>query len=125
MRAKRRVLRSILALGIVAAAAGALPAPSAGAATQGPSATTYISLNKLLGEVRAATEAKRELPDALRYLSGIAQLRYVFVFPEDHDLVLAGTSEPFDATNKLQPIGKLTGRPVMHLDDLVTALRSA
>src|SRR4029079_8266939 len=39
MRAKRRVLRSILALGIVAAAAGALPAPSAGAATQGPSAT--------------------------------------------------------------------------------------
>jgi ABC-type phosphate transport system substrate-binding protein len=39
MRAKRRMLRSILALGIVAAAAGALPAPSAGAATQGPSAT--------------------------------------------------------------------------------------
>lgn len=90
---------------------------------QGPSATTYVSLGKLLAEVRASIEAKRDLPDSLRCLSGITQLRYVFVFPEEHDLVLAGTSEPFDATNKLQPIGKLTGRPVMHFDDLVTALR--
>jgi ABC-type phosphate transport system substrate-binding protein len=39
MRAKRRMLRSILALGIVAAAAVAMPAWSAGAAPQGPSAT--------------------------------------------------------------------------------------
>ena len=39
MRAKRRMLRSILALGIVAAAAVAMPAWSAGAATHGPSAT--------------------------------------------------------------------------------------
>jgi ABC-type phosphate transport system substrate-binding protein len=39
MHAKRRMLRSILALGIVAAAAVAMPAWSAGAATHGPSAT--------------------------------------------------------------------------------------
>jgi hypothetical protein len=84
---------------------------------------TYLSLGKLLGEVRSHVEAKRELPDAVRYLSGITQLRYVFVFPDEHDLVIAGTSEPFDATNRLQPTGKVTGRPVMHLDDLVTALR--
>jgi hypothetical protein len=97
------------------------------ALTQPPKsqALTYVSLNKLFAEVKSHAESKRELPENLRYLSGITQLRYVFVFPDDHDLVIAGTSEPFDSSNKLQPVGKVTGRPVLHLDDLVTALRLA
>jgi hypothetical protein len=90
---------------------------------QAPGAITYVSLGKLLAEARSHVEAKRPLPDSLRYLSGLTQLRYVFVFPDEHDLVIAGTSEPIDASNKLQPTGKLTGRPVLHFDDLVTALR--
>jgi hypothetical protein len=84
---------------------------------------TYVSLAKLFAEVRSHVEAKQELPERLRHLSGLTQVRYVFLFPEEHDIVIAGASEPVDATNKCQPIGKLTARPVMHLDDLVTALR--
>jgi hypothetical protein len=85
---------------------------------------TYVSLPRLLAEVRSLSEQKKELPDDLRYLSGLTQIRYVFVYPEEHDLVLAGPSEAFDATVKTEPHGKVTGRPVMHLDDLVTALRN-
>jgi hypothetical protein len=85
---------------------------------------TYISLPRLFDEVRSLVEAKREIPDNLRYLSGLTQIRYVFVYPEEHDLVIAGMSEPFDASIQTEPHGKVTGRPVLHLDDLVTALRN-
>jgi hypothetical protein len=85
---------------------------------------TYVSLSRLFAEVKSLTEQKKEIPDSVRYLSGLTQIRYVFVFPEEHDLIIAGPSEEFDAShNKAEPTGKLTGRPVMHLDDLITALR--
>jgi hypothetical protein len=86
---------------------------------------TYVSLPRLFAEVQSLTSQKKELPDNLRYLSGMTQIRYVFVYPEEHDLIIAGPSELFDAsTNKSQPSGKVTGRPVLHLDDLIVALRS-
>jgi hypothetical protein len=85
---------------------------------------TYVSLPRLFAEVQSLTEQKKELSDNLRYLSGLTQIRYVFVYPDEHDLVIAGPSEAFDASIKTEPHGKVTGRPVLHLDDLVTALRS-
>jgi hypothetical protein len=85
---------------------------------------TYVSLPRLFAEVRSLSEQKKEIPDDLRFLSGLTQIRYVFVYPEEHDLVIAGPSEAFDATFKTEPHGKVTGRPVLHLDDLVTALRN-
>src|SRR6266568_2772637 len=36
---------------------------------------TYISLPRLLAEVQSVTEQKKELPDNLRYLSGLTQIR--------------------------------------------------
>ncbi len=88
-------------------------------------ALTYVSLPRVIEQVKALTEAGKEIPDDLKYLSGLTQVRYVFVFPQEKDLVIAGTSEPFDAANRLNPMGKFTGRPVLHLEDLVTALRIA
>jgi len=84
---------------------------------------TYISLSKAFAELQSLTSQKKEIPENLKYLSGLTQIRYVFVYPEEHDLIIAGPSESFDATNKAQPTGKITGRPVLHLDDLITALR--
>jgi hypothetical protein len=85
---------------------------------------TYVSLPKTFEELRAIVEKKEQIPDKLHYLSGLTQIRYVFVYPDEHDLVLAGVSEGFEANAKAaQPFGKVTGRPVIHLDDLVTALR--
>jgi hypothetical protein len=85
---------------------------------------TYVSLPRVLAEVKKLVEAGKEIPADLRYLSGLTQIRYVFVYPDDHDLIIAGPSEPYDATLATEPFGKVTGRPVLHLDDLVTALRN-
>src|SRR3954465_10821164 len=42
---------------------------------------TYVSLPRLFAEVQSLTEQKKELSDNIRYLSGLTQIRYVFVYP--------------------------------------------
>jgi hypothetical protein len=84
----------------------------------------YVSLPRLFAEARRTLEAKKPLPAELRYLGGMARLRYVFVYPDAKDIVIAGPAEPVDARESYRPLGRITGRPVLHLDDLVTALRS-
>jgi hypothetical protein len=84
----------------------------------------YVSLPRLLAKAQAAAEAGQPVPDDLRYFGGMTQIRYVFAFPGEHDLVLAGPAEAWDAANPLEPVGKTSGRPVLQLDDLIVALRT-
>ena len=84
---------------------------------------TYVSLAKLQEQLKAMPSGEKELPEAVKYLSGLTAVRYVFIYPDEHDIVIAGPSEEINAANKLAPVGKLTGRPVLHLDDLVVSLR--
>ena len=83
----------------------------------------YISLPRIFAEARKLREKGEALPADLRFLGGIVRLKYVFVFPEEKDLVIAGPAEPFDVDVAYRPLGRYTGRPVLQLDDLVTALR--
>lgn len=83
-----------------------------------------VSLPRLFAEARGLLESGKALPSDLRHLGGMTRLRYVFVHPESKDLVIAGPAEPVDARESYRPLGRITGRPVLHLDDLVTALRS-
>jgi hypothetical protein len=84
----------------------------------------YVSLPRLFQEARRILEGGGALPPELRTLGGLTRLRYVFVFPESKDLVIAGPSEPVDAGLSFRPLGRISGRPVLQLDDLVTALRA-
>lgn len=84
----------------------------------------YVSLPRILAEARKCVEKNQPIPDSLRYLGGLVKIQYLFVYPEEGDLVLAGRAEPFEAKRRYRPIGQKTGRPVLHLDDLVTALRA-
>jgi hypothetical protein len=84
----------------------------------------YVSLPRLFAEARRSIERGKGLPSDLRYLGGLTRLQYVFVYPDSKDLVVAGPSEPVDAREAYRPLGKITGRPVLHLEDLVTALRA-
>jgi len=83
-----------------------------------------ISLPRLFAEARRLREAGKPLPDEMRYLGGMTRLQYVFVYPDEKDLVIAGPAEPFDAKVAYRPLGRISGRPVLHLDDLVVALRA-
>jgi hypothetical protein len=83
----------------------------------------YISLPQLFAEAKAILDKGEELPDRIRFLGGMVKLQYVFIYPDENDLVIAGPCEPFEAGDGFRPLGQVTGRPVLHLDDLVTALR--
>ena len=85
----------------------------------------YVSLPKLFADARGALDAGRELPPEVRHLGGLTRIDYILVYPEERDLVLAGPAEEVDDANPLQPCGRLTGRPIVQFDDLVTALRMA
>jgi hypothetical protein len=84
----------------------------------------YVSLPRLFAEARRILEGGKPLPPDLRYFGGLTRLQYVFVFPESKDLVIAGPAEPVDARESFRPLGRISGRPVLQLDDLVTALRA-
>lgn len=90
----------------------------------------YVSLPKLFAQVRALREAKKDIPEELRYLGGLTQIRYVFVYPDDKDLIIAGPAEPWTVMRQADdPVeyafGTRTGRPILQLDDLIVAMRTA
>lgn len=82
----------------------------------------YVSLPSVFREVTALRQAGQPIPEKLRYLSGITRLRYVFVYPEQGDLVISGPREPIDTTHPDRPVGTISGRPVLQLGDLLTAM---
>jgi hypothetical protein len=84
----------------------------------------YISLPRIFAEAKKAMDEGKPLPDSVRFLGGLTRIQYVFVYPEEKDLVIAGPAEPFDAADAFRPLGKITGRPVLQLDDLVIVLRA-
>jgi hypothetical protein len=99
-------------------------APATGAAGNRKAEWLYVSLPGALGEWRAAKEAGREAAADVRYLKGLMQIQDVFIYPAEHDIVLAGPAEPFKADNPLEPVGTITGRPVVQLEDVIVALRA-
>jgi hypothetical protein len=63
------------------------------------------------------------LPEEVRFLAGIQRIQYIFVYPEDNDIVLAGPGEGWELDENANVVGITTGRPVLQLDDLLVALR--
>ncbi len=84
-----------------------------------------ISLRRLEAAITAQLETGKPLADDIRYLAGLQQIRYVFVYPDEHDVVLAGPGEGWKVGPQGEIIGATSGRPVLLLDDLIVALRSA
>ena len=85
----------------------------------------YISLPRLTPLIKEMQLREKPVPEEYRYLGGLTQIRYVLAYPEEHELVIVGPAEPWDTTNPVEPIGKITGRPIIQLDDLIAAMRTA
>ncbi len=84
-----------------------------------------ISLRKLEQAIAAYVREKKPLADEMRYLAGLQEIRYVFVDPQHRDIILAGPGEGWTVDKKGTVVGVGSGRPVMLLDDLLVALRTA
>ncbi len=84
-----------------------------------------VSLRRLEAAVDARLKSGKPLPEEIRHLAGLQQVRYVFVDPEQQDIVLAGPAEGWTVDARGFVIGRTSGRPVLLLDDLLVALRAA
>ena len=78
-----------------------------------------------LAEVVGKLAGQPQLPDEVRFLAGLQRVEYVLVYPEQNDIVLVGYGEGWKVDERGNVVGATTGRPVMQLDDLLVALRTA
>lgn len=83
-----------------------------------------ISLRGLQDAVRRELQTGEAIPVEMQMLAGLQRVEYVFVYPERNDIVLAGPAEPWIVREDASVVGRTTGRPVLQLSDLITALRS-
>jgi len=85
----------------------------------------FVSLKQLESEVAAARAAGKDVPEAVRYMAGLQRVKYVLVYPEKQDIVLAGPAEGWKVDSLGCVVGATSNRPVLTLDDLMVALRVA
>ncbi|WP_145287209.1 DUF1598 domain-containing protein [Pirellulimonas nuda] len=85
----------------------------------------FVSLKGLEQQIAECREAGRPLPDAVRYCAGLLRVKYVLVYPERNDIVLAGPAEGWKVDRLGNTVGETTNRPVLFLEDLIVGLRAA
>ena len=84
-----------------------------------------VSLRGLESAIADAVQNQQgALPDAVKYLAGLQRIQYVFVYPEQNDIILAGPGEGWTLDDKANVVGVKTGQPVLLLDNLLSALRA-
>lgn len=92
--------------------------------TPGNPSLTYLSLPRALDQWKSAKDAGTDPPADVRFLKGLTRIQNVFIYPDQHDIVIAGPAEPLRTDNPLQPLGTLSNRPALHLEDMISALRA-
>lgn len=82
-----------------------------------------ISLPRLEREIQLRQAAGQPLDDEMLVLAGLERIRYVILYPDSGDLVLAGPAGDWMLDRENRLVGVNSGRPVVQLDDLVVVLR--
>jgi hypothetical protein len=84
-----------------------------------------ISLRALEAAIRQSLDTQKPLAEEMLVLGGLQQVRYVLAYPEQKDIVLVGPADGWKVDARGNVVGATNGRPVMLLDDLLVALRTA
>jgi hypothetical protein len=89
-----------------------------------PSPLRKISLNRLEAAFKQRQDTGLPVSEEMKYLAGLTRLQFVFYYPDTKDIVIAGPAEGWmpDQAGRVRGLNSL--RPVIELDDLVTALRA-
>ncbi len=83
-----------------------------------------VSLPRLERQILHRLAAGRTLDDEIQCLAGLERIRYVFVYPESGDLVVAGPAALWKReADRLLAVE--SGFPLLRLDDLIVLLRQA
>src|SRR5262245_36749751 len=83
-----------------------------------------ISLVQLEAACEEFARDRTHVTSEMQYLAGLQRIDYVFVYPEEKDIVIAGPAEGYLVDNFGRAVGVTTGRPALRLDDLMVALRT-
>ena len=83
-----------------------------------------VSLTRLEKAVAQRLEEGQAIPETMAQLAGLSQVKFVFVYPESNEIVIAGPANGWSYDRQGQPISLNDGRPTLQLDDLVTVLRT-
>ncbi len=83
-----------------------------------------VSLRRLEAAVAARLKAGESIPETMRRLAGLTRIQYVFYYPDEREIVLAGPAEGWKYGSDGRAVGVESGEPLMQLDDLVVMLRS-
>lgn len=83
----------------------------------------YVSLPRLEREMARRQAAQQAFDPAMLTLAGLRRVRYVFVYPQSGDLVLAGPAGDWSVDKEGHIVATDTQEPVVRLDDLLVILR--
>lgn len=87
------------------------------------SALRFVSLPRLEREIARRQAAHEPLEPAMLTLAGLQRVRYVFVYPDSGDIVLAGPAGDWRVDDERRIVSSRTDQPVVRLDDLLVLLR--
>jgi hypothetical protein len=83
-----------------------------------------VSLTRLEKEISKRLAEGRCIPETMQHLAGLSHVRYVFVYPDQHDVVIGGPAEGWCYNEKGIAVGRESGKAALFLDDFVTVLRT-
>lgn len=84
-----------------------------------------VSLNRLEKECQLLAAAGKNPTESMSRLAGIYEIKYLLVYPETGDIVIAGPAGDWQTDVEGVAVNVRTGRPLFRLDDLVVCLRNA
>jgi hypothetical protein len=90
-----------------------------------PSELRKVSLRMLEQTINDLRRKNLPVTDEIHHLAGLQRIRYVFIDPDHKDIILCGFAEGWKIGEQGTVVGRTTGMPVLQIDDLVLALRTA
>jgi hypothetical protein len=91
-----------------------------------PARLRKVSLRRLAETIRAHLEKHpgAPLPDEIEYLAGLERIQYIFVYPEQQDIVLAGPADGWRVNERAEVVAAKSGLPTLKLDDFLVAVQT-
>lgn len=84
-----------------------------------------VSLRHVEEAVQKLHQTGERLPADLEHMAGLTRIQYVVFDPASKDVFLLGPAEGWKQLATGEVVGEASQRPVLHLEDLIAALRYA
>ena len=84
-----------------------------------------VSITRLEREIAMRLSLGQPLDESMRTLAGMRRVKYLLVYPETGDIVLAGPAGDWRSDVESRMVSTTTGEPIVMLDDFVVLLRHA